>query len=224
MFRFIVLTGLLVAGHCAAESRCSVQAERAANDGDSERLMELIENGENINCLGEWNQSLLIKAIQSGHPSAAKLLISKGVDSGIPDDEGDLALHRSAMLGQLEVFDLLANEITINTKGRLGMTPLMWAANRNHLGVVELAVSKGANLSDQCDNGYTALSYTSSPEVAELLLKAGANPYIESIRGLDTIGNAREHIERVSEFAPESEQISRYNKIIQIIEDWSAVN
>ena len=102
MLRFIVLTSLLVAGHCAAESRCSIEIEQAASDGDSEQLMELIDGGEDINCLGEWHQSLLITAIQSGHSSAAKLLIRKGVDPSISDDEGGFALHRSAMMGQLE--------------------------------------------------------------------------------------------------------------------------
>lgn len=76
-------------------------------------------------------------------------------------------------------------------------------------------------MNDQCDNGYTALSYTNSPEIAEFLLEVGADPNLRSIRGFTAIENAQEHIERIREFAPESEQIVQYENIIEIIRNRS---
>ena len=124
-------------------------------------------------------------------------------------------------MGQLKVFQMLADDTSINKSGRLGMTPLMWASNRNQLAIIKEAVARGANINDQCDNGYTPLSYTSSPAVAEFLLKVGADSNLRDRRGLTAIEGAQETIDRLHKYNPESELAARYKKIIEIIRNRS---
>ncbi len=208
---------------CAKDDlQCPEEIQDAATNGDVQQLADFLDDDGNIDCRGEWHQTLLIKAIQSGHPAAAKFLIQHDADSSIPTDEGDLAIHRAARSGQLDVFRLLVNDSNVNTKGRLGMTPLMYAANQEHLAVVQEAVSMGADVNDQSDSGYTPLSYTSSPDVAEYLLSAGADPYLENYRGHNALENARDHIERVREFSSNPEDWSKYQQVIDVIERWAA--
>jgi len=223
MFRSILfLAGLTATIGVNAENRCSSEIQKAANVGNIQGLSSLIDGGENIDCRGEWDQSLLIKAIQGGHPSAAEFLIEKGANSKIADDEGGLPIHRAAMMGQLNVFQMLADNTNINIRGRMGKTPLMWASNRGHLEVVKEAVARGANVNDQCDNGYTPLSYTMSADVAEFLLNVGANPNLRDKAGLTAIEYAQESIGRIGKFNPESEQVLKYKRKIEVIQNWSA--
>lgn len=58
-----------------------------------------------------------------------------------------------------------------------GMTPLMWAAKRNHIGVVELLLEKGADVNAADDCKMTALGWAyarGNMEIAALLKEHGA--------------------------------------------------
>jgi len=61
--------------------------------------------------------------------------------------------------GDIEaVKSMIAAGTDINQKS-VGMTPLMFAARHNRVEIVNLLISKGANLKVKSNRGYTALDY-----------------------------------------------------------------
>ncbi len=61
--------------------------------------------------------------------------------------------------GDIEaVKSMIAAGTDINQKS-VGMTPLMYAARHNRVEIVNLLISKGANLKVKSNRGYTALDY-----------------------------------------------------------------
>jgi len=170
---------------------CTTDIQEAASGGNVETLAALLDGGESIDCIGVWGQSLLIKAIQRGHSQAAIYLINRGINPDLPDDLNGYAIHRAARGGLIDVFNLLAKQSNLNLKDGGGKTPLMWAANSEHFCLVKIIVEKGGWVNDQDSSGYTALSLTSSPDVAKYLLMQGANADLRDFRGLNAIEGAR---------------------------------
>ncbi|KAL5988526.1 hypothetical protein ACLOJK_036291 [Asimina triloba] len=67
-----------------------------------------------------------------------------------------------------------------------GRTPLHWAVDRGHMNVVELLISRDANVNMQDNDGQTPLHYAVVCEreaIAELLLKQNADPDIKDNDG-----------------------------------------
>lgn len=214
---FFVLS-LFVIQEINASKNCSLDSQNAASEGNTELLAQLIENGEEIDCLGEWKQTLLIKSIQSNRPEAAEFLIKQGANTDIPDDEGGLALHRAAMMGQTKILSMLLAESNVNKRDERGMTPLMWSSNRNHLDTVTFILGKSPKINLQCNSGYTALTYTSSPEIAKVLLNHGVDSNLKDFRGFNAVENANEHIDRAKEY-DDSDLVKSYEDIIKLIQN-----
>jgi ankyrin repeat protein len=63
-----------------------------------------------------------------------------------------------------------------------GITPLMYASQEGHVGVIRWLLDKGAAINERDDDGYTALRRAACaddrPAVVRLLLESGANPTI----------------------------------------------
>ncbi|MBR2611488.1 MAG: ankyrin repeat domain-containing protein [Clostridia bacterium] len=74
---------------------------------------------------------------------------------------------------------LIAEMTDLNMRGCTGETALMWASFYGHYPIVEWLLAHKADITLTSDVGYTALHYAVQEnrlEVAELLLKKGANP------------------------------------------------
>ena len=59
-------------------------------------------------------------------------------------------------------YDAVKSMITAGVgidKKSIGMTPLMYAARYNRVGIVKLLIANGANLKEKSNKGYTALKY-----------------------------------------------------------------
>ncbi|XP_048250953.1 uncharacterized protein LOC124123154 isoform X3 [Haliotis rufescens] len=126
----------------------------ASGRGDLEEVKRPLSLGVNVNCrVGSWTP--VMRATWDGHRDVVELLMSKGADVSLVDGDGDNILHLACLVGHLETveFVLSLNVVGINSRGWRSMTPVMRAARWGHRDVVELLVSKGANVSLVDENG-----------------------------------------------------------------------
>ncbi|XP_046334051.2 protein VAPYRIN-like [Haliotis rufescens] len=119
----------------------------------------LSKTGVNIlNCRVK-GMTPLMKAAEEGNRDILELLISKGADVSLVGDECDNILHLACYGGEIETvkYILSLNAVDFNkSRGMKNRTPVMAAANGNGK-VVELLVTKGADVSLVDDYGDTIL-------------------------------------------------------------------
>ncbi|XP_046580961.1 ankyrin repeat domain-containing protein 17-like [Haliotis rubra] len=89
------------------------------------------------------------------------LLVGKGADLSLVDEEEKTILHKACMGGSIEIVDyvLSGKPVDINIRDDNDDTPVMIAARKGHKDVFDLLVRKGADLTLKGDDGtilYTA--------------------------------------------------------------------
>ncbi|XP_071084298.1 ankyrin repeat domain-containing protein 50-like isoform X1 [Haliotis cracherodii] len=121
----------------------------ASRDGDLEEVKRLLSQGVDINCRGLGSWTPVMRAAWYGHRDVVELLVSKGADVSLVDEDGDNILHLACMRGHLETvkYVLSLHVVDINSRGQGSRTPVMRAAAGGHIDVVELLASKGADVS-----------------------------------------------------------------------------
>jgi len=122
----------------------------------------------------------LIRLLQSGRPS------------DIPDDNGEMALHYAAQLGdQRMVQALLYYKAAVDPRDQFGNTPLHWAAQRGNTTVMQMLIDAKAAIDPQNKQGVTPLMMAAKAgnvPAVRLLLKSGADPHRADFTGRDTVG------------------------------------
>ncbi|MCX5659287.1 MAG: ankyrin repeat domain-containing protein [Planctomycetota bacterium] len=121
-----------------------------------------------------------------------------------PDSSDDVEreyLHTAAMGGDVaEVRELLEAKYPVNRRDFLGYTPLHWAVKNNHLEVVEILLSAGAdvNASDESKASGPPLTQGAdqcSCAIVQRLLDAGANPTLRGWMQLSAIDRAEQRMD-----------------------------
>ncbi|KAI3953450.1 hypothetical protein MKW92_006962 [Papaver armeniacum] len=94
------------------------------------------------------------------------------------------AIHTSAREGELDnLVKHIENGVSVNLKGR---SPLHWAVDRGHLDMVELLLSKNADVNAQDNEGQTPLHYAAMCDreaIAEILVKQNADTTVKDNEG-----------------------------------------
>lgn len=157
---------------CKGKSACP-ELIQAAVDGNDSALFELIEKGANVDTQAtDTGDTPLIAAMKNNQFSMASKLITAHADISLPN--------------------------------RQGLTPLMIAASIGNRGYVRqlLAMKADPNAAfpNRTDNGMpgmvTALMLASEngiPDIAQLLVEAGADATMVDSRGWDSVRYAQEH-------------------------------
>lgn len=128
----------------------------------------------------------LMCAAFAGHASVCRILVNKGANVFIKEDQGATALFFSVQQGHLEVTKLLVqagSELELRTK--LGYTPLHKAAVKGHTEEARVLVGAGANSNCRGPSETTPLwaaAFQGHKDVVTLLLRANANPLLGSER------------------------------------------
>ena len=101
-------------------------------DGDIHGVKWHLEQGADINAPYK-NTTLLHEAVSYDHKEIVELLIDKGAELNIKDDDGVTPLHEAVVsIGQKDIIELLiTNGADINAKTKRGSTPLDWAQEAN---------------------------------------------------------------------------------------------
>nr|XP_022299072.1 serine/threonine-protein phosphatase 6 regulatory ankyrin repeat subunit B-like isoform X2 [Crassostrea virginica] len=135
----------------------------------------LIKGGADCNQSNKHGRTPLYAASLAGHVDVVDLLIKGGADCNQDDEEGSTPLHAASLVGKANVVDLLIKGGAIcNQDDQKGSTPLHAASLAGHHAIEELLYELDRNGSDYwCSNQYHA-SLHDYVEVADLLIKGGA--------------------------------------------------
>jgi hypothetical protein len=162
----------------------------AAARGAVPILQALIVSGADVNATADGEQGMgrtpLDSALFEDQVDAVKLLIAGGAKLDAADQTGWQALHYAAHHRATRSMPLLIAvakqqklSIDVRAMGRRGETPLMKAAEMNHLEGIRLLVQAGASVDMLDKYGKNALDYAEffkKPEASDLLCSLGAKP------------------------------------------------
>jgi len=120
----------------------------AAFEGDVAEAGRLLKAGADVKATNSYGVNAMQLAADTSNTELIRLLLKAGADPESPNADGETALHLVARSGNVEAAKLLlkagAKVDTVEQFG--GQTPLMWAAARRHPQMVELLLSKGADV------------------------------------------------------------------------------
>ncbi|XP_046378646.2 ankyrin repeat domain-containing protein 50-like isoform X2 [Haliotis rufescens] len=112
-----------------------------------------------IKSRGQNGMTPIMFASRRGHVGVFDVLLSQKDDVSVKDDDGNNILHLASLGGDdaMTHHVLIETSIDINSRGKLGRTPVMLAAQCGHKGVFDVLWNTGADVSLFDDEGNTAL-------------------------------------------------------------------
>ncbi|XP_046546590.1 uncharacterized protein LOC124256650 isoform X2 [Haliotis rubra] len=134
----------------------------ACREGKLGEVKRILDTGRaDVNCRGVDGRTLVMAAAQWRHRDVVELLVSRRADVSLVDDGGNNILHYACYGGDRKTveFVLSLDGVDINSRGERSWTPVMEAAVGRHGDVVELLVSRGADVSLVDDDGDNTLHY-----------------------------------------------------------------
>ena len=162
----------------------------AAERGDTAMVRLLLERNADSCLLGtSWQGTALWMASSNGHPETITALLESVAGY---DNEADTT-DRTRLRERLKAL-LLGHTADFNVQQDFTkQTPLMEAADENHLSLAKLLLEAGAdvNYQDSCD--CTALMYAAKQghfEMVQILLQAGARCNVKNAMGISILEEA----------------------------------
>ncbi|MGO8910795.1 MAG: ankyrin repeat domain-containing protein [Bradyrhizobium sp.] len=110
----------------------------------------------------------LMKASHQGDGKIARLLIAAGAQANTRNADGNNALWLACVGGHLDMIDTLV-EAGIDNRNDNGATSLMYAASSGKAAVVERLLAKGADVTPETLDGFSALDLAQTAECLTLL-------------------------------------------------------
>jgi hypothetical protein len=134
---------------------------KAIQQGDFDKVEELLEDGVSANAKDADGETALMHACKRGELDMVKLLLEKRARVNATTMVGETALMFAAKKGNKKIVELLIeNDADVDARDSFGgYTPLMLATMSGHLPVVELLVEHKAATNTVSKQKYTALDY-----------------------------------------------------------------
>ena len=156
---------------------------KAAKKGYLRKIKHALDNYADIEATNKDGYTPLQMACLNSNIAVVKLLLKRGANINVNDDEEKTPLHYACMKGgNLVITQLLLDAgADINIKDKNGFTPLHLACKVsifNKLDVVRLLIQRGANVNSKSRYGTTPLHLAciwGNITLVGILLKAGAN-------------------------------------------------
>ena len=159
----------------------------AAKSGDTETVVDLLDEGVEIDIKDDVGMSLLHWAAQYGHVTTMRLLIRRGCNVDSADGRGLTALHVAAGMGQTKaVRDLIRKGASKSVVAVEFGTPLHQAASKGHVKTVVAMLEEGCPLDVVNTAGDTVLHGAAEcghVEVVRELVSRGCNVNAENAVG-----------------------------------------
>jgi ankyrin repeat protein len=161
----------------------------AAKAGDLVQVQALVSAGNvDINVVDSFQTSPLMMAVDNRHLAVAEFLLQNGADIHLDNKYGYTPLMQTVMRNDPKMVSMLLDKgAKIDQKNfYTELTPLMMAADNGSMELVELLVSRHANLNLQDGRGDTALMHAMAArqsKIAQRLTQAGADSTLKNKQG-----------------------------------------
>jgi len=131
----------------------------AASNGHLKIVEELLQRGADINRAGKDGITPLQKSALGGHALIVQLLLNSGAEKDKVNSDGWSALHLSMFENKPGVMSLLLDagcDKELHTRDS-DLTPLLLAASKGDLKIVEELLQRGADVNRADKDGFTPL-------------------------------------------------------------------
>ena len=182
----------------------------AAKNGDLDQVKQLVENGADVNAMGEHNITPFLWAYFSGHTEVVKHLLSKGGKVNYDGFNEGTLLTFAAFTGDVASIPYLldAGAEIDHAMPRGGETALHHATDNGQTAAVKLLTQHGADVNHRTKyDGPSELNFGTfwgetplhvaavrgDEEMIETLLAAGADKTIKTAKGETPLDQAERH-------------------------------
>ncbi len=159
-----------------SESRLDVELLEAAEKGDTNKVLTLLDQGANVEARKGYDTALMLAAL-GGHADTVRLLLHRGANIN-PNLLYDwFSFHCAVLGGSSEIVRLfLEHGADANTKDpEHEITALMYAAENGYIEIVRLLLEYGAEINVYDWMGRTAFMLAEEyPQIVTLLKQKGA--------------------------------------------------
>ena len=141
------------------------------------KLKEWLTSNEydlnDLNSVGKYGNSALMKLCREGNIELVKEILSLGVDLNIKNVDGNSALWNSCFANSYACFnELIKAGIDIDSQNVNGVTSLMYCASAGKEDFVELLLKNGANCELENLDGFKAIDLATTSKIVKLLKNA----------------------------------------------------
>lgn len=174
----------------------------SAAAGDTEKVLQLLEEGADIDATDEQGRTAVLAATYNDHSETVEALIQKGADVDIRDHNLENVLLNAGARGNLEIVRLAieagADPTITNRYGGVAIIP---ASERGHVEVVrELLVNSDTDVNHINNLYWTALLEAvilgdggkKHQEIVQLLVDHGADLSIADKEGITPLAHAQD--------------------------------
>jgi len=178
--KILCLSILASAPAHAMQDYLGEQLIRAASGGNSEEIMQLIDQGAPLDYENEWCSTPLLGATQSNNHACVRMLLEANAPVDQADDCGNTVLLYAVRHGRYETLKqllIVAKPLLINKPNQYGLTVLMEAAKCGSLNCIQALIAAGAQVNYTNADGLTALVWAARRghlDCVQELLTAGA--------------------------------------------------
>lgn len=130
----------------------------AAQDGNIEKIRQLIGEGIDINGKNEFGDTALFRAARRGHTEIVRLLLDSGANPNLQNHAGWNSLHTASVQGYTDIVKMLLDAgIYVDNRNKNGWTPLFLAAGSGHVEIVRMLLEAVADIHAEDANGNTPI-------------------------------------------------------------------
>ena len=130
---------------------------------------------DNLNVVGKYGNSALMKAVREANSEVTRELIQAGVDLELKNIDGNSAIWNACFGGDFTCVELLVKAgIDVNCQNDNGVSALMYCASSGKEAMTRLLLECGADSSITNLDDFKAIDLASTPTIYKML-KASAS-------------------------------------------------